>query len=179
MSPYAIDKLAAERYLAHYHRAGAFAASAFRFFNVYGPRQNPGSPYSGVISIFLDRASRREGVTIFGDGRQTRDFVYVADLVDILTAAVTGTARDAQVGRDAAPSAVNLASGSSVDLLVLLSAVKEAAGLEEPLPVAFAPRRDGDIDRSEADVSLLRATFGTVPDTPLAVGLGHTFRSLS
>ena len=98
MSPYAVDKLAGEYYLAHYGRSGAFAVNAFRFFNVYGPRQDPSSPYSGVISIFLDRARRGEGVTIFGDGSQTRDFVYVHDLVDVLMLAVTGDADNQRDG---------------------------------------------------------------------------------
>lgn len=178
MSPYAVDKLAGEYYLAHYQRSGSFAATAFRFFNVYGPRQDPSSPYSGVISIFLDRASREEAVTVFGDGSQTRDYVYVADLVDILTAALTRPVADARPGIDSAPSPINLASGRSVDLLELLGAVTEAAGLEEPLPVTFAPGRRGDIRRSEADVSLLRATFRAVPATPLSVGLAHTFQWL-
>ncbi|MFO7545880.1 MAG: NAD-dependent epimerase/dehydratase family protein [Trueperaceae bacterium] len=88
LSPYASDKLAGEHYLAHYHRAGHVNGTAFRFFNVFGPRQDPSSPYSGVISIFLDRAVRGEPVTVFGDGRQTRDFVYVADVVEALVAAL-------------------------------------------------------------------------------------------
>lgn len=178
MSPYAIDKLAGEHYLAHYGRSGAFAVNAFRFFNVYGPRQDPMSPYSGVISVFLDRAARNEGVTIFGDGRQTRDFVFVQDLVDVLMSAVTGAAPDA-VGHESGSPAVNLASGRSVDLLGLVSAVSEAAGLVQPLAVSFAPARQGDIGRSEADVSRLRALYGTVPSTPLTVGLAHTYRSLA
>jgi len=179
MSPYAVDKLASEHYLAHYRRCGAFAVNAFRFFNVYGPRQDASSPYSGVISVFLDRARRGEGVTIFGDGSQTRDFVYVQDLVSILMAAVTG-ASSTDPARDADESpAVNLASGRSVDLLELVGAVGAAAGLEEPLAVTFAAARRGDIGRSEADVTRLRSLYGTVPATPLAVGLAHTYRSLA
>lgn len=178
MSPYAIDKLAGEYYLAHYRRSGALAVNAFRFFNVYGPRQDPSSPYSGVISVFLDRARRRDGVTIFGDGRQTRDFVYVHDLVDILMAAVTGASTIDGASAGAEAPAVNLATGRSVDLLELVRAVSDAAGLEEPLPVTFAPARRGDIGRSEADVTLLKTLFGTVPATPLAVGLADTYRSL-
>lgn len=178
MSPYAIDKLAGEYYLAHYRRSGAFAANAFRFFNVYGPRQDPSSPYSGVISVFLDRARSGDGVTIYGDGRQTRDFVYVQDLVDVLTAAVTGAVVDgAPEGVDS--PAVNVATGRSVDLLELLGAVTEAAGLTKPLDVTFAPARHGDIVRSEADVTRLKAVYGSAPTTPLAVGLATTFRSLT
>jgi UDP-glucose 4-epimerase len=179
MSPYAVDKLAGEYYLAHYRRSGAFAVDAFRFFNVYGPRQDPSSPYSGVISVFLDRARRRQGVTIYGDGKQTRDFVYVQDLVDVVTAAVTSGGATGQDDASDDSAALNLASGRSVDLLELVNAVNEAAGLDEPLRVTFAPARQGDIGRSAADVTLLEARYGAVPSTPLAVGLAHTYRSLT
>ena len=187
MSPYAIDKLAGEHYLAHYQRSGAFTGTAFRFFNVYGPRQDPSSPYSGVISVFLERARRGEGVTIFGDGRQTRDFVYVRDLVDVLTLALTQVPRSAaathgdSTGKltDASQTdATNLATGRSIDLLELLDAVRRAAGSPDQLAVEFGPARHGDIRRSEADVSVLRARFGTVPATPLLEGLTATYRSL-
>lgn len=185
MSPYAIDKLAGEYYLAHFQRSGAFAGTAFRFFNVYGPRQDPSSPYSGVISVFLDRAKRKQGVTIYGDGSQTRDFVYVKDLVDVLLLAVHEQDADGQAAKQrsdpavAGPTALNLASGASVDLLTLLAAVAEAAGLPEPMDVEFGPARQGDITRSQADVAALRTRFGQVPSTALTAGLTATFRSLS
>src|SRR3990170_3898667 len=89
LSPYAADKLAGEYYLRFYHAKFGIETTAFRFFNIFGPRQDPSSPYSGVISIFIERVSRGEPVTIFGDGRQTRDFVYVGDLVKLLVQAVT------------------------------------------------------------------------------------------
>ena len=185
MSPYAIDKLAGEYYLAHFQRSGAFSGTAFRFFNVYGPRQDPSSPYSGVISVFLDRAKRGKGVTIYGDGSQTRDFVYVKDLVDVLLLAVherpghgPGAAQDGTPA-EAGPTAINLASGGSVDLLTLVATVAEAAGLQEPMAVEFGPARQGDITRSQADVTALRERFGRVPSTALTDGLAATFRSLS
>src|SRR5690606_23066403 len=87
-SPYAADKLAGEHYLAHFQRQSGFTGTAFRFFNVYGPRQDPASPYSGVISIFLAAVAARRKVTLHGDGSQTRDFVYVADVVETLTRAL-------------------------------------------------------------------------------------------
>lgn len=178
MSPYAIDKLAGEYYLAHFQRSGSFVASAFRFFNIYGPRQDPSSPYSGVISIFLDRAKQGRGVTIFGDGSQTRDFVYVQDLVDILMAALAGRhSAPTGSGSDSFPVA-NLATGRSVNLLELVSAVSEAARLPEPLAVTFGAARQGDIGRSEADVTRLQEWYGSLPATPLTVGLARTFESL-
>jgi UDP-glucose 4-epimerase len=75
LSPYAADKLAGEYYLRFYHAKFGIETTAFRFFNIFGPRQDPSSPYSGVISIFVERVSQDEPVTLFGDGRQTRDFV--------------------------------------------------------------------------------------------------------
>src|SRR5690606_19770539 len=90
LSPYAVDKLAGEHYLGHFHRSGALSGHAFRFFNVYGPRQDPHSPYSGVISVFLDRAAAGRPLVVHGDGGQTRDFVYVADVVDVLARAAEG-----------------------------------------------------------------------------------------
>lgn len=179
MSPYAIDKLAGEYYLGHFHRTGALHGAAFRFFNVYGPRQDPSSPYSGVISVFLDRARSGAGITIFGDGRQTRDFVYVADLVDVLVAAVESRAGAASARAERELPVVNIATGHSVDLLGLVAAVNEAAGLATPLAVTFGPARHGDITRSEADVSRLRRLYGVVPATPLTTGLAATFRSLA
>ena len=88
LTPYASDKLASEYYLDFYRREHGLEPVILRFFNIFGPRQDPSSPYSGVISIFTERAIARQPVTIFGDGEQTRDFVYVQDLVSILVQAV-------------------------------------------------------------------------------------------
>src|SRR5690606_8249751 len=88
LSPYAADKLGGEHYLRFYGQRYGLAATAFRFFNVYGPRQDPTSPYSGVISVFAERIRAGAAVTVFGDGRQTRDFVYVSDVVEVLAASL-------------------------------------------------------------------------------------------
>ncbi len=92
LTPYASDKLASEYYLDFYRRQHGLEPAIFRFFNVYGPRQDPSSPYSGVISIFTERALKGTPITVFGDGEQTRDFIYVADLVDFLVQALEATA---------------------------------------------------------------------------------------
>ena len=84
LTPYASDKLASEYYLDFYRREHGLEPVVFRFFNIYGPRQDPSSPYSGVISIFCERALGGQPITVFGDGEQTRDFFYVADLVTLL-----------------------------------------------------------------------------------------------
>lgn len=161
LSPYAADKLAGEHYLSHYARKHDLGATAFRFFNIYGPRQDPGSPYSGVISIFVDRLRSGGAVTIFGDGNQTRDFVYVGDLAALLVGAL---------GRgDMAGEVFNVGTGSECSLLTLLAALEKLAG--KRIEHTHAPARIGDIVRSCADVSRLRARFGTVPQTGIEEGL--------
>lgn len=170
LSPYAVDKLAGEQYLAYFHRGGLLDATAFRFFNVFGPRQDPSSPYSGVISIFLDRASRGAPVTIFGDGRQSRDFVYVTDVARALADALT--ARGAETSE---LPVYNVGRGERVDLLELLAAVGRLPGVG-PLEVTHAAARLGDVRHSLADVSALRAT-GWEPLTSLEEGLEATLAS--
>lgn len=168
LSPYAADKLAGEHYLAHHHRSGALRGHAFRFFNVYGPRQDPASPYSGVISVFLDRAAAGLPLVVHGDGRQTRDFVYVADVVDVLARAAEGQGDEG----DAELPVTNLGRGASVSVLELVEAVGEALGSRPR--VEFGPPRPGDVRHSRADVTLLARRFGSVPATPLAEGLRAT-----
>jgi UDP-glucose 4-epimerase len=167
LSPYAADKLAGEHYLAHYHRTGRVQGTAFRFFNVYGPRQDPSSPYSGVISIFLERARRRAPITVFGDGAQTRDFVYVQDVVDQLVAAV-GT--PAEEGGEL--PVYNVGTGREVSLSELLDTLEALLG---PIEARHAPARAGDIRHSRADIMRLRrlseARGLSAPSTPLKDGL--------
>lgn len=169
LSPYAADKLAGEHYLAHYRRLGRLDATAFRFFNVFGPRQDPSSPYSGVISIFLDRARRGAPITIFGDGEQTRDFVYVGDVVRALAQALTAPVEQG----DELP-VFNVARGEGVSLLRLLEIVGDLPGVRAPLEVGCAAPRHGDIRHSLADVSRLREAFDWEPRTALADGLEAT-----
>lgn len=169
LSPYAADKLAGEHYLAHYHRTGALSGHAFRFFNVYGPRQDPKSPYSGVISVFLDRAAAGRPLVVHGDGGQTRDFVYVADVVDVLARAAEG---EGGAEDDPELPVTNVGRGESVSVLELAEAVAEAVGARPELE--FGPPRAGDVRHSRADVTLLARRFGGVPATPLAAGLRAT-----
>lgn len=168
LSPYACDKLAGEYYLRYYTRKHGLNTTAFRFFNIYGPRQDPSSPYSGVISIFMDRLQKGEAFTIFGDGEQTRDFVYVGDLVALLAAALT---RD-----DLAGQAMNVGTGSEQSLLVLIAEIERLAGTR--IERKHLPARVGDIVRSRADVTRLRQLMQTVPSTPLRDGLRELMLSL-
>ncbi|MGB7540703.1 MAG: NAD-dependent epimerase/dehydratase family protein [Burkholderiales bacterium] len=166
LSPYAADKLAGEHYLRYFVSKRGLNATAFRFFNIFGPRQDPGSPYSGVISIFADRAKTGRGVTIFGDGRQTRDFVFVGDLADILVGALD---RDGLAGE-----VMNVGTGHECSLLDLLAALESLSGRR--IEREHAPPRIGDIVRSCADVSRLRARFGSVPQTSVRDGLRELLR---
>ncbi|MGE5228873.1 MAG: NAD-dependent epimerase/dehydratase family protein, partial [Deltaproteobacteria bacterium] len=116
LSPYAVAKLEAEGVCADAADAGQLTAACLRFFNVYGPRQDPGSAYSGVISRFIAAARGGEPVTIYGDGEQTRDFVYVADVVDAVLAALRRPLSGASV--------VNVGAGRQTDLLEILGVVE-------------------------------------------------------
>lgn len=169
LSPYAADKLAGEHYLKYYQRKHGLAGTAFRFFNIYGPRQDPSSPYSGVISIFVERLRHQQGVTLFGDGQQTRDFVYVGDLVGILYAALLRS--------ELAGAVLNVGTGKQQSLLDLLSYLEAMSGRK--IPRTHAPARIGDIVHSRADVARLRAAMGAVPQTPLAEGLKALLQSLN
>ena len=166
LSPYAADKLAGEYYLRFYHAKFGIETTAFRFFNIFGPRQDPSSPYSGVISIFIERVSRGEPVTVFGDGRQTRDFVYVGDLVKLLAQALSGTQTAGQV--------INVGRGKQCSLLELLAVLEKLTG--KPVERRFAAARLGDIVHSCADISRLVRLLGKAPETDIATGLGEILR---
>ncbi len=163
LTPYAADKLASEHYLDFYRREHGFTPAIFRFFNIYGPRQDPSSPYSGVISIFTERALAGRPITVFGDGEQTRDFFYVADLVPLLMQGLTGT--------EVASEAVNVGHSQSVSLNQLLAAIRQVLG--ELPEVTYGEARPGDIRHSRADNSLLRQRYQLLPATPLAEGLAR------
>lgn len=168
LSPYAVDKLSGEQYLMHYQRVHGLAATSFRFFNIYGPRQDPSSPYSGVISIFVERLKRNLPVTVYGDGNQTRDFVYVADLADLLARA----ARDMEGNG----GVFNVGTGRPHSLLQLLAHLEKLSG--KKIERRHEPARAGDIRHSCADVTRLRGIFGGAPATPFEQGLKKLLESL-
>ena len=163
LSPYAADKLAGEHYLHFYAAKYGLRPTAFRFFNIYGPRQDPSSPYSGVISIFVNRARAGLPVTIFGDGSQTRDFVYVGDLVEVLYAALDNASMTGQT--------MNVGRGIECTLLELLAKLEVVLG--KPIERKHDAPRIGDIAKSRADVRKLQALLGWVPQTDLQVGLAR------
>jgi UDP-glucose 4-epimerase len=163
MSPYGIDKYASELALDYYRAIHAVPTTALRFFNVYGPRQDPSSPYSGVISIFADRARAGRALTIFGDGQQTRDFIYVADVVRAIAAALERDARVANVG-----------TGGEISVLELARAIVAQCGARSAIEHASA--RPGEIAKSRARVQRLRDELGIVAATTLADGLARTLQ---
>ncbi|MCH4868049.1 NAD-dependent epimerase/dehydratase family protein [Pseudomonas sp. TMW22089] len=163
LTPYASDKLASEYYLDFYRRQHGLEPAIFRLFNVFGPRQDPSSPYSGVISIFSERAVKGLPITIFGDGEQTRDFIYVGDLVNILVQAVE--ARQVEEG------AVNVGLNKATTLKQMLEALGDVVGGLPP--ISYSAVRSGDIRHSRADNSRLLQRFKLGETTPMSVGLAR------
>jgi UDP-glucose 4-epimerase len=163
-SPYGIDKLAVEFYLDYYARLYGLTFTALRFMNVYGPRQDPKSWYSGVISIFLDRAVTGQPITIFDDGEQTRDFVYVTDVADVVVHALLGDAGNNAV--------VNIGTGVEVTINDLTRTILDLAGSASP--VRHEPARPGDIRRSVTTMDKAEALLNFAPRVTLRDGLHAT-----
>jgi UDP-glucose 4-epimerase len=165
VSPYGIDKLASEHALDYYAAVHGVPGTALRFFNVYGPRQDPSSPYSGVISVFADRARTGRTLTLFGDGGQTRDFVYVGDVVRAIIAAL---------GDGASRVVANVGTGGEITVLELARSIVELCGGSSV--IEHAPARPGEILKSRARVDRLRDALGVVAGTSLLDGLRETLR---
>jgi len=143
-------------------------ACALRFFNVYGAGQDPSSQYSGVLSIFIDRASTGRQITIFGDGEQTRDFIHVSDVVQALL--LTGSSLvDDGVSSPAHASAFNICTGSPVTLNEVVGVI--SSHVEGDVAVSYEDGREGDIKHSSGDSAKLQSTFDWKPETSLTDGL--------
>ncbi len=195
-SPYAMAKLTGEYYLKVYAECFGLETVALRYFNVFGPRQDPSSMYSGVISIFSERIQKGLPITIYGDGQQTRDFISVADVVQAnLLAMNVQSAQDVEVVKPegdiptstsnegsarfnersvsasgpAAFNVFNVATGQQSSLLGLISALGKVCGVEPC--VTFAGARPGDIQHSLADISKVRNFLGYDPKVSLKEGL--------
>lgn len=167
ISFYGADKLGGEQHARIAAALVGVPSTAMRFFNVYGPRQDPRSPYSGVISIFADRLSRGQGVTVFGDGGQVRDFVFVADVVRHLVAAMTRLH-----GLNAPRFDVyNVCTGRRTTLTELLSTLGTVLGIAPD--VASAPPRPGDIRVSIGDPAAARRDLAVAAETMLRDGLAR------
>lgn len=168
LTPYASDKLASEYYLDFYAREHGLEPVIFRFFNIFGPRQDPSSPYSGVISIFTECALAGKPITVFGDGEQTRDFVYVQDLVSILVQAVEAS--------EPARGAVNVGLSRSTSLNELIAELGQATGTQ--LNVTYRDPRQGDIRHSCANNTRLLEHYTLAQPTSVGQGLQQLLRSL-
>lgn len=161
ISPYGIEKLAGEHYVLAWARFYGVEGVALRYFNVFGPRQDPRSPYSGVISIFVDRATSRSEVTLYGDGEQSRDFIFVDDVVTANMLAATALT--------ASGRAYNIGRGESTTLNALLGTLAKIVGTE--IIARHEPARDGDIRHSVADITRARSELGFVPKVTVDAGL--------
>lgn len=162
---YAAQKLASEKICRLFAINFKLPISVVRFFNVYGPEQDPRSPYSGVISIFADRLTERRALTIHGDGKQTRDFVHVNDIVSGLLAHTEKLNSDQEFWQ---ANPINLASGKSVSLLELINEMKPIFGSSA---VEFGPFREGDVKKSCALITEANRTLSYAPKVSLAEGL--------
>lgn len=164
LSAYGVDKLGCEMHAKIAWTIQGVPTVGFRFFNVYGPRQDPLSPYSGVISIFARKVARGEDVEIHGDGQQVRDFVFVGDVVRILALAMER--------RCAGAAVYNLCTGRATSLNMLLEVLQELCGSQ--VRRRHGPARAGDIRVSIGDPALMRGTFDTVCRIGLLQGLSAT-----
>jgi len=164
LSPYAVGKLMGEHYLRIFCTLYGLETLTLRYFNVFGPRQEPSSPYSGVVSRFVTALLDATTPVIFGDGKQSRDFTYVANVVEgNLLALKTKEARG---------QSVNVAIGKSVTLSELLAAL--AAEIGRPVSARYEPARPGDVRHSLADIGLARRLLGYSPRVDLRAGLKRT-----
>ncbi|MBB5887679.1 NAD-dependent epimerase/dehydratase family protein [Lactovum miscens] len=142
LTPYAIDKFASERMVSIYNNLYGVPTSATRFFNVYGPKQNPKSPYSGFISILVDCFKKNKKITIFGNGEQSRDFVYIDDVVQALILLATSEQAQGEV--------YNVGTGKQVTLNELLGIFQDISG--KNIEIVYAALREGDIIHSVSDI---------------------------
>ena len=163
-SPYAVAKLSAEYYLQAFSECYGLETAALRYFNVFGPRQDPNSEYSAVIPLFISKVLKGDSPTIFGDGLQTRDFTYVENNVRANVAASEAPGLKSDL--------MNVACGTSYSLLDLLAAINDVLGTK--VQPKFAPPRAGDVKHSLADISRARAAIGYEVSVNFEEGLRRT-----
>jgi nucleoside-diphosphate-sugar epimerase len=164
LSPYALQKLVAEQYCQMFTRLYGLETVTTRYFNVFGPRQQPGSPYSGVISLFIEALAQGKAPMVHGDGRQTRDFTFVGDVV-------TGVLKAAEAP-GAAGEVINVAAGGRISLTELIRNIQMV--LKTDVEPVFGPVREGDVRDSQADIAKARQLLGFTPTVPFDEGLRET-----
>jgi UDP-glucose 4-epimerase len=163
-SPYAAQKLLGEYYCSSFADCYGLDATSLRFFNVYGPRQDPGSPYSGVLSIFIRCLLEQKIPTIYGDGEQTRDFTYVEDVVELVVKTATAPGVAGMV--------FNAGNGCRYSLNYVWQLLQQIEGVE--LPANYGPPRAGDVRDSQADTTAAVKYLGHAPRFSLQEGLRRT-----
>jgi nucleoside-diphosphate-sugar epimerase len=164
LSPYALQKLVAEQYCQMFTQLYGFETVTIRYFNVFGPRQDPGSPYSGVISLFATAALEKRPPTIYGDGGQTRDFTYVANVVD-------GVLRACEAPK-ASGEVINVATSGRISLNELWATMSRIVGID--VKANHDAPRAGDVRDSQADITKARTLLGYTPIVSLEEGLKNT-----
>ena len=164
LSPYALQKVFGEQYLQLFTRLYGLETVSIRYFNVFGPRQDPTSPYSGVISVFATALLENRPPTIFGDGEQTRDFTYVANVVDGVLRACEAAGASGEI--------INVATGGRISLNALFEAMRGLVGAT--VQPQYAAGRAGDVRDSQADITKARTLLGYQPTVSFEDGLRKT-----
>jgi len=164
-SPYALSKISGEYLCRVFYEAYGLETVMLRYFNVFGPFQNPHSEYAAVIPKFIEAVLRHQPVTIFGDGLQSRDFIFIDDVVEANLAALAAP-------QEAVGLAFNIARGQSCTLLELVAMLEELTGT--PIQRTFAALRPGDVQHSSADITWAREKLGFTPRVSLQEGLART-----
>ncbi|NLI10512.1 MAG: SDR family oxidoreductase [Elusimicrobia bacterium] len=166
ISPYAVSKLAAENYCVMFHKTYGLETVSLRYFNVFGPKQDPESLYSAVIPKFIELAAAKKPLVIHWDGKQSRDFTYVKNVAEVNILAAQNP--------KAAGKVYNVAVGSTISLLEIVKMLEEICGYK--LEKTFTPMRKGDIRKTWADVSALKRDFGYKPAVLFKEGLENTWK---
>ena len=164
LSPYALQKLVAEQYCQLFTVLYGLETVAIRYFNVFGPRQDPSSPYSGVISLFISALCEGRQPTIYGDGEQTRDFTYVENVVD-------GVLRACEA-KEASGHVINVATGGRISLNQLFQTIRNLLGVD--IDAVYEAPRAGDVRDSQADITKARQMLGYEPRASFTDGLART-----
>ena len=164
LSPYALQKVIGEQYLQMFTALYGLETVSIRYFNVFGPRQDPSSPYSGVISVFATALLENRSPTIYGDGEQTRDFTYVANVVD-------GVLRACEA-KDASGEVINVATAGRISLNDLFRKMRDIVGAQ--VQPTYVESRTGDVRDSQADIGKAQRILGYTPTVPFEEGLRQT-----
>jgi nucleoside-diphosphate-sugar epimerase len=164
LSPYALQKVVGEQYLQMFARLYGLETVSVRYFNVFGPRQDPSSPYSGVISVFATALLEHRSPTIYGNGEQTRDFTYVANVVDGVLRACEADGASGEV--------INVATGGRISLNQLFATMRDLIGSD--VKPTYVESRAGDVRDSQADITKARRILGYEPTVSFEQGLART-----